>query len=89
MSPPRLLLVLAACLAILAAVPFASAQQAQSQNCGGGISAVRLTCQKARQIAKEYVRKPSRDVAGFICKATSQKRGRCILDRKVVTFPLE
>jgi hypothetical protein len=89
MSPPRLLLVLAACLAILAAVPSASAQQAQTQKCGGGVVVVRITCQKARQIVEEYLRKPSREVAGFICKATSQKRGRCVLDLKVVSFPLD
>lgn len=87
MSPPRLVLALLACLAILAAVPSASAQEAQPQKCGGGVVVVQVTCQKARQIVKEYLRKPGRDVAGFICKAL-HNRGRCVLDRKIVTFPL-
>lgn len=85
--------------AALAAPGAASAAEPATQltACGNipkltvsNIQADGVPCDKARQVAKEYARKPGRNVAGFQC--SHQKRGRnsnlatCTQGERKVTF---
>jgi hypothetical protein len=57
------------------------------RNCGGGVRAAVVSCSKAKRIAKEYAKNPAKSLQGYTC-SDGGSQGRCVLDRKVVTFPL-
>jgi hypothetical protein len=80
----RLLLV--PVVVLLLALP-ASSGAANLQNCGGGVRAAKVACAKAKRIAAEYAKTHARSLQGYTC-SSGNNQGRCVLDRKVVTFPL-
>ena len=93
----KMAVVLAAAAAVVAALSAPGVASAEAVACGGipkltvsNIQADGVPCDKARQVAKEYARKPGRDVAGFQC--SHQKRGRnsnlatCTQGERKVTF---
>ena len=87
MSPPRLGAIAIALVAVcLMAAPGWGA--ADLVNCGGGVRAALVGCSKAKRIAKEYVKTGDRSIWLFKCSGGAS-RGRCVLDRKVITFPLD
>ena len=86
MSIVRLNLLLIAVIAVLLAVP-ASSGAAKLQNCGGGVRAAKVACSKAKRIAAEYAKTKAHSLQGYTCSGGGSQ-GRCVLDRKVVTFPL-
>ena len=57
-------------------------------NCGRGVRALIVDCGKAKRLAAEFRKTKRRSIWMYTCSAGGS-RGRCILDRKVVTFPLE
>ena len=65
----------------------ASSGAAKLQNCGGGVRAAKVACSKAKRIADEYVKTQAHSLQGYTCSDGGGK-GRCVLDRKVVLFPL-
>lgn len=72
--------------AFLTASP--AAEAAQLVNCGGGVRAAVVGCSKARRIAKEYVKTHDHSIWLYRC-SSGGNRGRCVLDRKLITFPLD
>ena len=86
MSIARLNLLLIAVIALLLALP-ASSGAAKLQNCGGGVRAAKVACSKAKRIATEYAKTQAHSLQGYTC-SSGGSQGRCVLDRKVVTFPL-
>ena len=54
---------------------------------GGGVRASKVACAKAKRIATEYSKTGARSLQGFIC-TSSGSQARCVLDRKLVVFPL-
>jgi hypothetical protein len=56
-------------------------------SCGKGVRATVVDCGKARRLAKEYLKTRDRSLWLYTC-TPGGKRGRCVLDRKIVTFPL-
>ena len=46
-----------------------------------------VSCPKAKRIAKEYAKTQAHSLQGYTCSGGGSQ-GRCILDRKVVLFPL-
>ena len=89
MSPPRLAGIAVALVGILTSLlPAVSAFGAeQLVNCGGGVRAAVVGCSKAKAIAKEYVRTHDHSLWLYTC-TSGANRGRCVLNRKIVTFPL-
>jgi hypothetical protein len=83
---PKCLLAMAA-VAVLLALPVASGSAAGLQNCGGGVRAAKVSCSKAKRIAAEYAKTHARSLQGYTC-SSGGSQGRCVLDRKIVTFPL-
>jgi hypothetical protein len=80
------LVVLAAVVALIVlAVP--SGANAALRNCGGGVRASIVSCAKAKRIANEYVKTQAKSLQGYTCNGGGSQ-GRCVLDRKIVTFPL-
>jgi hypothetical protein len=87
MSPPRLAAIaIAIAVAFLIATPAAGA--AQLATCGAGVKAAVVGCSKARRIAKEYVKTHDHSIWLYRCSSGSS-RGRCVLDRKLIIFPLD
>jgi hypothetical protein len=82
----RIHLLLIAAIAILIALPTA-AGAARMQNCGGGVRASQVACPKAKRIATEYAKTGARSLQGYTCTSGGSK-ARCVLDRKLVVFPL-
>jgi hypothetical protein len=74
-------------IALLLALPASSSSAAGLQNCGGGIRAAKVACSKAKRIATEYSKTHAHSLQGYTC-SEGGSHGRCVLDRKVVTFPL-
>jgi hypothetical protein len=76
-------------IVVLAAVlAFAGTSGASSlKNCGGGVRAAQVSCDKAKRIAVEYKKTHQRSLQGYICKSGSSQ-GRCALDSKLVVFSL-
>ena len=81
----RLLLLAALSALVLIAVP--SSADAGLRECGGGVRAAVVGCPKAKRIAKEYAKTRARSLQGYAC-SSGGAQGRCVLDRKIVTFPL-
>jgi hypothetical protein len=71
----------------LALIALPSAASAGLRDCGGGVRAAVVSCSKAKRIAREYAKNPARSLQGYTC-SSGGSQGRCVLDRKVVTFPL-
>jgi hypothetical protein len=82
----RLRLLLIPVVALLLALP-ASSGAANLQNCGGGVRAAKVSCAKAKRIAAEYAKTRAHSLQGYTCTGGGGQ-GRCVLDRKVVTFPI-
>jgi hypothetical protein len=87
MSSPR--------LALLAILPVAILPTASSAlggdnlvNCGGGVRAGVVGCGKARRIANEYARTHRHSIWEYTC-TSGGSRGRCVLNRKVITFAVD
>jgi hypothetical protein len=81
----RLLLLAALAALVLLALP--SGAGAGLRNCGGGVRAAVVSCSKAKRIAAEYAKTQAKSLQGYTCNSGGSQ-GRCVLDRKVVTFPL-
>ena len=86
MQIARLRLLLIPVVALLLALP-ATSSAGGLQNCGGGVRASKVACSKAKRIAAEYSKTRAHSLQGYRC-SDSGSRGRCTLDRKLVTFPL-
>ena len=87
MSSPRLVAIAIALVAVFLMVAPAWGA-AKLVNCGGGVKAAAVGCSKAKRIAKEYARTGDHSIWLFRC-SSGANRGRCVLDRKLVTFPLD
>jgi hypothetical protein len=87
MSFGRIHLLAIAVATILLALPAHSGAAGGFRNCGGGVRAAIVSCPKAKRIAKEYSKTQAHSLQGYICSGGGSQ-GRCILDRKVVVFPL-
>jgi hypothetical protein len=87
MSVRRIWLLVLAGIAALAVLAVPSAAGAGLRNCGGGVRAAVVPCDKAKRIAKEYAKTQAHSLQGYSC-SDGGGQGRCTLDRKVVTFPL-
>jgi hypothetical protein len=83
----RVHLLAIAVIAVLLVLPVSSGSAAGLQDCGGGVRAAKVSCSKAKRIAAEYTKTHARSLQGYTCSAGGSQ-GRCVLDRKVVTFPL-
>ena len=83
----RRLCQLAVVLVVVLVVSVSSGSAAGLQNCGGGVRAAKVACSKAKRIATEYTKTHAHSLQGYTC-SEGGRHGRCILDRKVVTFPL-
>jgi hypothetical protein len=81
----RLLVLAAVAALVVLAVP--SGADAGLRNCGGGVRAAKVSCAKAKRIATEYAKTQAKSLQGYNC-TSGGSQGRCVLDRKVVTFPL-
>jgi len=88
--PKRLIIVIvAASVAALAAIPAQSVAGGTLTSCGSGVRAKVIPCDKAKRIAKEYAKTRKRAIQGFTC--TSRRKGdvikgRCALNEKLVLF---
>jgi hypothetical protein len=87
MSIRHVRLLLVAALASLALIAVPSTANAGLRNCGGGVRAAVVACSKAKRIAAEYAKTQAKSLQGYTCSGGGS-HGRCVLDRKVVTFPL-
>ena len=81
----RLFLLAALAALVLLAIP--SGAGAGLRNCGGGVRAAVVSCSKAKRIAAEYAKTQAKSLQGYTC-SSGGSQGRCVLDRKVVTFRL-
>ena len=86
MSLSRLIM-LGVVAALLLAAPAALSAE-PLRNCGSGVRALVVDCGKAKRLAAEYRKTKRRSIWMYTCSGAGS-RGRCTLDRKVVTFPLE
>ena len=87
MSTTRSALLSLAALVTALALALPSGATAGLRNCGGGIRAAIVSCPKAKRIAKEYAKTQAHSLQGYTCSGGGSQ-GRCVLDRKVVVFPL-
>jgi hypothetical protein len=87
MSIRHVRLLLLSAIASLALIAVSSSSAAGLQNCGGGVRAAKVACSKAKRIATEYSKTHAHSLQGYTC-SSGGSQGRCVLDRKVVTFPL-
>ncbi len=87
MSIRRIHLLALVVIAVVLAFPVSSGSAAGLQNCGGGVRAAKVACSKAKRIASEYAKTHAHSLQGYTCSGGGNQ-GRCILDRKIVTFPL-
>lgn len=86
LSLPRLIALGIVAALLLAA---ASAWSAEAlQNCGSGVRAAFVGCAKAKRIAAEYRKTHHRSIWLYTC-SKGRSQARCVLDRKIVTFPLD
>jgi hypothetical protein len=76
-----------AALLALAVLAIPSDAGAGLRDCGGGVRAAVVGCSKAKRIAKEYAKTQAKSLQGYTCSDVGSQ-GRCVLDRKIVTFPL-
>ena len=76
-----------AALAALVVLAVPSGADAGLRNCGGGVRAAVVACSKAKRIAREYAKTQAKSLQGYQCNSGGS-HGRCVLDRKVVTFRL-
>ena len=83
----RIRLLIVAAFAALALIALPSAANAGLRDCGGGVKAAVVSCSKAKRIAKEYAKTQAKSLQGYTC-SSGGSQGRCVLDRKVVTFPV-
>jgi hypothetical protein len=81
----RILLLSVSAALVVLAVP--SGADAGLRNCGGGVRAAKVSCAKAKRIATEYAKTQAKSLQGYTC-SSGGSQGRCVLDRKVVTFTL-
>ena len=88
MSSPRLALLAVLPVSLLPMPSTASLAGGDLVNCGDGVRAAIVGCGKAKRIAKECVRTHRRSIWSYSC-TSGENRGRCVLDRKVVTFRLD
>jgi hypothetical protein len=87
MSLTRIRLLLLAAIAALVVLAVPSGANAGLRNCGGGVRASVVACSKAKRIAAEYAKTGAHSLQGYTCSGGGSQ-GKCVLDRKVVTFPL-
>jgi hypothetical protein len=87
MSIRRMNIVAMAVVAAVLAVAVSSSSAAGMQNCGGGVRASKVACSKAKRIATEYAKTHAHSLQGYTCSGGANQ-ARCVLDRKVVVFPL-
>jgi hypothetical protein len=87
MSIGHLRLLLITALVALALVALPSAADAGLRDCGSGVRAAVVSCSKAKRIAKEYAKTQAKSLQGYTC-SSGGSAGRCVLNRKIVTFPL-
>jgi len=85
--PSRIRILVLSAIATLVVLAVPSGADAGLRNCGGGVRAAVVSCAKAKRIATEYAKNPARSLQGYTCNSGGS-HGRCVLDRKVVTFPL-
>jgi hypothetical protein len=78
---------LAAAVAAVFALSIPAGAGAGLRNCGGGVRAAVVSCAKAKRIAREYGKTQAKSLQGYSC-SDGGSQGRCVLDRKVVTFPV-
>jgi hypothetical protein len=83
----RKILLIAAAVAAMTAIALPSGASAGLRNCGGGVKAAKVSCSKAKRIAKEYAKTGAKSLQGYTCSSGGSS-GKCVLDRKVVTFKL-
>jgi hypothetical protein len=83
MSLPRLF-VSGVLFALLLTASASSAQPLRS--CGSGVRAAIVDCGKAKRIAREFRKTGRRSIWMYTCRP-GERRHRCVLDRKIVTFP--
>ena len=57
-------------------------------NCGQGVRAMIVDCGKAKRLAAEFRKTKRRSIWMYTCSGGGS-RGRCVLDRKLVTFPID
>jgi hypothetical protein len=86
MSLPRFAILAIVLVAVLP-IPASASGGHDLVSCGGGVRATAVGCGKARRIAKEYARTHQHSLWSYVC-SSGDNRGRCVLDRKVVTFPV-
>jgi hypothetical protein len=82
----RCYLLLIAVDSLLLVLP-ASSSAAKLQDCGGGVRASKVACSKAKRIASEYAKTQAHSLQGYTC-SSGGSQGRCVLDRKIVVFPV-
>jgi hypothetical protein len=58
---------------------------AKMVSCGNGVRAAIVDCGKAKRLAREHRRTGDRMIWMYTCKS-GERRGICVLDRKIVTF---
>jgi len=76
-------------LVALCAATLGSSVSSAATNCGGGVRAVVVDCNKAKLIAKGYAKTRNNSIQGYQCsgrRAGSSIKGRCTLDNKAVIF---
>ena len=84
MGLPRLI-VLGIVAAFLLAASLAWSDE-PLRNCGNGVRAAVVDCGKAKRLAREWKKTHDRSLWLYSC-TPGEKRVRCVLDRKVITFP--
>ncbi len=87
MPTGRIRLLIVAAIAALALIAIPSSANAGLRSCGGGVRAAVVPCSKAKRIAHEYAKTQAKSLQGYRCKSR-RSHGRCVLDRKIVTFRL-
>lgn len=87
MATTRTALLFVAALVTALALALPSGATAGLRSCGGGIRVAIVSCPKAKRIAKEYAKTQAHSLQGYACSGGGSQ-GRCVLDRKVVLFPL-
>jgi hypothetical protein len=83
---PRLIALGIAAALLLAASIAWSAEPLR--NCGSGVRAAVVDCGKAKRLAREWKKTHAKSVWLYTC-APSEKRVRCVLDRKIISFPAD
>ena len=87
MSSPRLVIWTIALACSLPVVSAWAAGETEMVSCGAGVRAVIVDCGKAKRLVREHLKTHRRSIWMYTC-TSGEKRGRCVLDRKLVTFRL-